>query len=129
MLHIPAPRWSNEEGRLVRLPTTPGLRYGFLVRAVEVPAEDRAEVLRQDVLLAREEELGGNLRQLQKTLSIDLSEKCRKRVAVVQGPPDSGQADWSRELVCQRQGGCLPKEMQIVYQAVERSAPRNVFIR
>ncbi len=28
---FPAPRWSNEEGRLVRLPTVPGLRYGFLV--------------------------------------------------------------------------------------------------
>lgn len=55
---FPAPRWSNEEGRLVRLPILPGLRYGFLVRAVEVPAEDRAEVRRQDVLLAREE-IGG----------------------------------------------------------------------
>lgn len=37
---FPAPRWSNEEGRLVRLPTLPGLRYGFLVRAVELAADD-----------------------------------------------------------------------------------------
>jgi len=56
---FPAPQWSNANGQLIRVPTLPGLRYGFLVRAVELPEEDRVEALRQDVLLAREESRGG----------------------------------------------------------------------
>ncbi len=52
---FPAPQWSNDGGRLVRLPTIPGLRYGFYVEVHELPAEERAEALRQDVLLATQE--------------------------------------------------------------------------
>lgn len=55
---FPAPEWSNQGGQLVKLPTLPGLRYGFFVEVQELPEEARADALRQDMLLAAEERAG-----------------------------------------------------------------------
>src|SRR5512137_822537 len=48
---FPAPEWSNNNGQMVKLPTIPGLRYGFFVQAHELKEEDRVEALRHDPLL------------------------------------------------------------------------------
>lgn len=55
---FPAPQWSNDNGKMVRLLTIPDLRYGFLIHAYELKEEERVEALRQDMLLAAQERQG-----------------------------------------------------------------------
>lgn len=55
---FPAPQWSNNNGQLIRMPTLPGLRYGFFVQVEEVREEGHVEALRQDALLAEVERSG-----------------------------------------------------------------------